>query len=85
MFSNPQPPPLPHPRVSEAPLEFRWLFGGANMQCDAADMHCAVANMLHGGANHGHILRTAHKLSATTVEHSHWTTGHSTNLWLADN
>ena len=45
MFSNPQPPPLPHPRVSEAPLEFRWLFGGANMQCDAADMHCATVQI----------------------------------------
>ena len=30
--------------------------------------------------DHGHLLRTAHKLSATKIEHSHWSTGHSTHL-----
>ena len=25
-------------------------------------------------------LRTAHKLSATKIKHSHWSTGHSTHL-----
>ena len=34
--------------------------------------------------SHGHLLRTAHKLSATKIEHSQWSTGHSTHLWLAD-
>ena len=29
---------------------------------------------------HGHLLMTAHKLSATKIEHSHWSTGHSTHL-----
>ena len=33
---------------------------------------------------HGHLLRTAHKLSATKMEHSHWSISHSTHLWLAD-
>ena len=30
--------------------------------------------------SHGHLLRTAYKLSATKIEHSHWSTGHSTHL-----
>ena len=34
--------------------------------------------------SHGHLLRTAHKLSATKIEHSQWSTGHSTLLWLDD-
>ena len=29
---------------------------------------------------HGHLERTAYKLSATKIEHSHWSTGHSTQL-----
>ena len=29
---------------------------------------------------HGHLLRTAHKLSATKMEHSHWSISHSTHL-----
>ena len=33
-----------------------------------------------GGTSHGHLLRTAHKLSATNIKHSHWSTGHSTLL-----
>ena len=32
------------------------------------------------GPIHGHLLGTAHKLSATKIEHSHWSTGHSTHL-----
>ena len=28
--------------------------------------------------NHDHLLRTAYKLNATKIEHSHWSTGHST-------
>ena len=36
------------------------------------------------GLTHGHLLRTAHKLSGTKSEHSHRSTGHSTHLWLAD-
>ena len=30
------------------------------------------------------LLRTAYKLSATKIDHSHWSNGHSTHLWLAD-
>ena len=30
--------------------------------------------------SHGHLLRTAYKLSNTKIEHSHWSTGHSTHL-----
>ena len=32
---------------------------------------------------HGHLLRTSYKLRATKIELSHWSTGHSTQLWLA--
>ena len=30
--------------------------------------------------DHGHLERTAYKLSASKIEHSHWSTGHSTQL-----
>ena len=33
---------------------------------------------------HGHLERTAYKLRATKIKHSHWSTGHSTQLWLAE-
>ena len=36
------------------------------------------------GFYHGNELKKADKLSATKYEHSHWSTGHSTHLWLAD-
>ena len=35
---------------------------------------------IDASSGHGHLLRTAHKLSATKIEHSHWSTGHSTHL-----
>ena len=37
-------------------------------------------NKILGTVNHGHLVRTAYKLSATKIEHSHWSTGHSTHL-----
>ena len=37
-----------------------------------------------GACTHGHLQRTAHKLSATKIEHSYWSTGNNTHLWLAD-
>ena len=37
-----------------------------------------------GQCVHGHLLRTAYKLSATKIELSYWSTGHSTDLWLTD-
>ena len=44
-----------------------------------------LAIITHGlQYNHGHLLRTAYKLHATRIEHSHSSTGHSTQLWLAD-
>ena len=33
---------------------------------------------------HGNLLQKAHKLSATKIELSHWSTGNGTHLWLAD-
>ena len=47
-------------------------------------MLCEAHPREEGHDSHGHILRTAHKLSATKIEHSHWSTGHSTHMWLAD-
>ena len=32
------------------------------------------------GTIHGHLERTAYKLSATKIEHSHWSTDHITHL-----
>ena len=34
---------------------------------------------------HGKLLRKAHELSATKIEHSNWWTGHSTHLWQKAN
>ena len=45
------------------------------------DLYCKsnveAINLVHSfilgeGANHGHLERTAYKLSATKIEHSHW-------------
>ena len=32
------------------------------------------------GLKHGHLLKTAYKLSATKIEHSPWSIGHGTQL-----
>ena len=44
--------------------------------------YCAEENSFLPGTGvfHGHLIRTAHKLSATKIEPSYRSTGHSTHL-----
>ena len=56
----------------------------ASEETSSLIIYCVLVSLCHWRNDHGHLLRTAHKLSATKSEPSHWSTGHSAHLWLAD-